>query len=51
MAEHNVLISTAELADILDKPQLRLFDCTTYLEYQPEGSRHSLYRSARTPNI
>jgi thiosulfate/3-mercaptopyruvate sulfurtransferase len=38
MAAHNELIRTAELADILDKPQLRLFDCTTYLEYQPEGS-------------
>ena len=31
-------ISTAELAEILDRPDLRLFDCTTYLEYQPEGS-------------
>jgi thiosulfate/3-mercaptopyruvate sulfurtransferase len=32
------LISTAELASILDRPQLRLFDCTTYLEPAPEGS-------------
>jgi thiosulfate/3-mercaptopyruvate sulfurtransferase len=38
MADHNELISTAELADILNKPELRVFDCTTYLEYQPEGS-------------
>jgi thiosulfate/3-mercaptopyruvate sulfurtransferase len=38
MAEHDGLISTAELADHLTKPDLRLFDCTTYLEYQPEGS-------------
>jgi thiosulfate/3-mercaptopyruvate sulfurtransferase len=32
------LISTAELASILDRPELRLFDCTTYLEPAPEGS-------------
>jgi thiosulfate/3-mercaptopyruvate sulfurtransferase len=38
MADHNELISTAELAEILNKPELRVFDCTTYLEYQPEGS-------------
>jgi thiosulfate/3-mercaptopyruvate sulfurtransferase len=38
MAGHNGLITTAELAGILGKPELRLFDCTTYLEYQPEGS-------------
>jgi thiosulfate/3-mercaptopyruvate sulfurtransferase len=38
MAGHDGLISPAELADILSKPELRLFDCTTYLEYQPEGS-------------
>ena len=39
MASHHGLITTAELADILGQPELRLFDCTTYLEYQPEGSR------------
>jgi thiosulfate/3-mercaptopyruvate sulfurtransferase len=38
MAERNGLISTGELAGLLDRPNLRLFDCTTYLEYQPEGS-------------
>jgi thiosulfate/3-mercaptopyruvate sulfurtransferase len=38
MAARNSLITTAELAGILDRPELRLFDCTTYLEYQPEGS-------------
>jgi thiosulfate/3-mercaptopyruvate sulfurtransferase len=38
MAEHHGLITTAELADILGLSELRLFDCTTYLEYQPEGS-------------
>src|SRR6266436_2936784 len=38
MPERNGLITTAELAGILDQPDLRLFDCTTYLEYQPEGS-------------
>src|SRR5216684_7440220 len=32
------LITSSELAAILDHPDLRLFDCTTYLEYQPEGS-------------
>ena len=38
MSGHNGLISTAELADILDRPTLRLFDCTTTLEPAPEGS-------------
>jgi thiosulfate/3-mercaptopyruvate sulfurtransferase len=38
MSGRNGLISTAELADILGQADLRLFDCTTYLEYQPEGS-------------
>ena len=32
MPERNGLITTAELAGILDRPDLRLFDCTTYLE-------------------
>jgi thiosulfate/3-mercaptopyruvate sulfurtransferase len=38
MPERDGLVTTAELAAILDHPDLRLFDCTTYLEYQPEGS-------------
>jgi thiosulfate/3-mercaptopyruvate sulfurtransferase len=38
MPERGELITSAELADLLDRPELRLFDCTTYLEYQPEGS-------------
>src|SRR3954451_13882399 len=38
MPEHDGLMTTAELAAILNRPDLRLFDCTTYLEYQPEGS-------------
>jgi thiosulfate/3-mercaptopyruvate sulfurtransferase len=38
MPERNGLVTTAELAAILDQPDLRLFDCTTYLEYQPAGS-------------
>jgi thiosulfate/3-mercaptopyruvate sulfurtransferase len=38
MPARDGLISTAELAGILDRPDLRLFACTTYLEYQPEGS-------------
>jgi thiosulfate/3-mercaptopyruvate sulfurtransferase len=38
MPERDGLTTTAGLADILDHPDLRLFDCTTYLEYQPPGS-------------
>jgi thiosulfate/3-mercaptopyruvate sulfurtransferase len=38
MPERSGLITSAELAGILEKPDLRLFDCTSYLEYQPEGS-------------
>jgi thiosulfate/3-mercaptopyruvate sulfurtransferase len=38
MPAPNDLITTAELADILNQPDLRLFDCTTYLEPAPEGS-------------
>jgi thiosulfate/3-mercaptopyruvate sulfurtransferase len=38
MAERGGLISTAELAGFLEQPNLRLFDCTTYLEPAPEGS-------------
>ena len=38
MPGRNGLISTAELAEILGQPDLRLFDCTTYLEPAPEGS-------------
>src|SRR5256885_15216250 len=38
MPKREGLISPGELGDILDQPDLRLFDCTTYLEYQPAGS-------------
>ena len=38
MSGRNGLISTAELASILDQPNLRLFDCTTYLEPAPANS-------------
>ena len=38
MRPHNELITTAELASRLDQPDLRLFDCTTYLEPAPKGS-------------
>src|SRR2546429_2790553 len=38
MPGRNGLISTAELADIPGQADLRLFDCTTYLEPAPEGS-------------
>ena len=38
MPDRGGLISSAELARLLERADLRLFDCTTYLEYQPEGS-------------
>ncbi|MDP1910058.1 MAG: sulfurtransferase [Hyphomicrobium sp.] len=38
MPQRDGLITTAELSELLGDPDLRLFDCTTYLEYQPEGS-------------
>jgi thiosulfate/3-mercaptopyruvate sulfurtransferase len=38
MPERSGLITSVELAPILGQPDLRLFDCTSYLEYQPEGS-------------
>jgi len=37
MAERGGLISTQELLGILGQSNLRVFDCTTYLDYQPEG--------------
>ena len=51
MSGRNGLISTAELADILGQADLRLFDCTTYLEPAPEGSSHALSRRARTSHV
>ena len=38
MAARSELISTGELAQILGQPTLRVFDCTTRLEYLPPGS-------------
>src|ERR1700740_683503 len=38
MAARSELISTGELAQILNQPGLRVFDCTTRLEYLPPGS-------------
>jgi len=38
MSGRNALITAAELAGILDRPDLRLFDCTTYLEPAPADS-------------
>jgi thiosulfate/3-mercaptopyruvate sulfurtransferase len=38
MSAHSELITTAELAGMLGQPELRLFDCTTYLEPAPEDS-------------
>jgi thiosulfate/3-mercaptopyruvate sulfurtransferase len=38
MTVRSELIGTAELAGILTQPNLRIFDCTTILDYQPPGS-------------
>lgn len=38
MSQPTALIATDQLAAILDHPDLRLYDCTTYLEPAPEGS-------------
>jgi thiosulfate/3-mercaptopyruvate sulfurtransferase len=38
MSGHNELITSAELDGLLDRPELRLFDCTTTLEPAPAGS-------------
>jgi thiosulfate/3-mercaptopyruvate sulfurtransferase len=38
MSGHHGLINSTELAGLLDRPDLRLFDCTTYLEPAPAGS-------------
>ena len=38
MPRRKELISTVELAGIIDQPDLRVFDCTTYLEPAPVGS-------------
>jgi thiosulfate/3-mercaptopyruvate sulfurtransferase len=40
MSGQNALITSTELASLLDRPELRLFDCTTYLEAAPAGSDH-----------
>ena len=37
MAERGGLISTEELAGLIGQGDLRVYDCTTYLDYQPEG--------------
>jgi thiosulfate/3-mercaptopyruvate sulfurtransferase len=38
MSVQGELISTAELEKMLGRPDLRIFDCTTRLEYLPPGS-------------
>ena len=38
MQDPRALISTAQLASALGQPDLRLYDCTTYLEPTPAGS-------------
>ena len=58
MRERSGLITSAELADIIHQPDLRLFDCTTYLEPAADGSnvpynvvpgRHT-YEAGHIPN-
>jgi thiosulfate/3-mercaptopyruvate sulfurtransferase len=39
MPEHSGLVTTAELAASLGQANLRIFDCTTTLDYQPPGSK------------
>jgi thiosulfate/3-mercaptopyruvate sulfurtransferase len=38
MRDPQALIGTEQLAAILDQPNLRIYDCTTYLEPAPPGS-------------
>jgi thiosulfate/3-mercaptopyruvate sulfurtransferase len=38
MSDCSGLVTTAELAASLGQSNLRIFDCTTYLDYQPAGS-------------
>src|SRR6201996_6925441 len=38
MATRSELIGTTELAEIIGQPNVRVFDCTTRLEYLPPGS-------------
>jgi thiosulfate/3-mercaptopyruvate sulfurtransferase len=38
MREPQALISTAQLASAIGQPDLRIYDCTTYLEPTPPGS-------------
>ena len=38
MRDPKALISTDELAAALGQPDLRIYDCTTYLEPTPPGS-------------
>ena len=38
MPERGGLITHGGTRRLLDQPDLRLFDCTTYLEYRPHGS-------------
>jgi thiosulfate/3-mercaptopyruvate sulfurtransferase len=38
MRDPQALMSTADLASLLEQPRLRVYDCTTYLETPPPGS-------------
>ena len=38
MRDPNALVSTTQLADMLGQPDVRVFDCTTYLDPTPAGS-------------
>ncbi|MBI3513643.1 MAG: sulfurtransferase, partial [Proteobacteria bacterium] len=57
MRDPQALITTEQLAAALGQPELRIYDCTTYLEPPPPGNpapyvavpgRHT-YRSAHIP--
>ena len=38
MRDPHALIGTERLASLLSEPDLRIYDCTTYLEPTPPGS-------------
>ena len=51
MSQPAALITTEQLATILGDPNLRLYDCTTYLEPAPPGSDVPYRRRARRQDV
>ena len=43
----DAIVSSAWLADHLDDPDLRIFECTMYLQYDPTGEKPVTSRNAR----